>query len=64
MQHDGYHWSIRPSGEAWRWDVRERHGGRLVLEGEAPSRAIAAALVIRAVARGVTDPVEARGVAV
>ena len=63
MQHDGYHWTIRPSGEGWRWDIRERDDGRLVLEGEAPSRAVAAALVIRALARGVTDPVEARGVA-
>lgn len=63
MQHDGYHWTIRPSDEGWLWDIRERNDGRLVLEGEAPSRAVAAALVIRALARGVTGGVEARSFA-
>lgn len=56
MQHSGYHWTIRPSGEDWLWEIRDHDGGGLVLEGLAPSRAVAAALVIRTLARGSAEP--------
>jgi hypothetical protein len=55
MQQAGYHWTIRPSGEDWRWEIRDQDGGGLVLEGLAPSRAVAAALVIRTLARGASE---------
>ena len=54
MNHPGYHWTIHPSGETCVWEVREPRGGLLVSTGTAPSRAIAAALVVRALARGMT----------
>lgn len=54
MNHPGYHWTIRPSDHGWLWEVRERDGGLVASAGEAPSRAVAAALVVRALARGVT----------
>lgn len=54
MNHPGYHWTIHPSGETWVWEVREPRDGLLVSTGTAPSRAIAAALVVRALARGMT----------
>lgn len=54
MTHPGYHWTIQPSGDGWAWEVREPHGGLLVSTGAAPSRAVAAALVVRALARGMT----------
>lgn len=54
MKHPGYHWTIRPADATWLWEVRDPEGGGLVVTGEAPSRAVAAALVIRALARGVT----------
>jgi hypothetical protein len=63
MNHVGYHWTISPSDTAWLWYICERDNGRLVLQGEAPSRAVAAALVVRALARGVTGPVETRSLA-
>ena len=57
MQHAGYHWTIRPSGEDWLWEIRDHDSGGLVLEGLAPSRAVAAALVIRTLARGAVEPI-------
>ncbi|HYC68220.1 hypothetical protein [Brevundimonas sp.] len=63
MQHSGYHWTIRPSGEDWVWEIRDHDDGGLVLEGLAPSRAVAAALVIRALARGVSEPVRLQDLA-
>ena len=63
MHHLGYHWTIRPSGEDWRWEIRERDEGGLVLEGLAPSRAVAAALVIRTLARGAVEPARTQDLA-
>ncbi|NJC41021.1 hypothetical protein GGQ87_001279 [Brevundimonas alba] len=56
MQHAGYQWTIRPSGEDWLWEIRDHGNGGLVREGLAPSRAVAAALVIRTLARGSVEP--------
>jgi hypothetical protein len=63
MRHGGYHWSIRPSGADWLWEIRDHDDGDLVLEGRAPSRAVAAALVIRTLARGACDPVRLQDLA-
>ena len=54
MTHAGYKWTIRPVADAWTWAIFDPEGGQAVLGGEAPSRPVAAALVIRAIARGVT----------
>jgi len=57
MSHSGYRWTLRPQGDAWRWQVEGRDGAEPVEGGLAPTRAAAAALLIRAIARGVTaDP--------
>lgn len=63
MQHAGYHWTIRPSGEDWLWEIRDHDHGGVMLEGLAPSRAIAAALVIRTLARGAARPTRTRDLA-
>lgn len=63
MHHAGYHWTIRPSGDAWLWEIRDHDGGGLLLEGLAPSRAIAAALVIRTLARGASRPMRLQDLA-
>lgn len=54
MTHAGYKWTIRPVANAWAWAIFDPEGGPPILDGEAPSRPVAAALVIRAIARGVT----------
>ncbi len=56
--HAGYHWTIRQTSDGWRWSLFSTSGGPAVLSGDAPSRPIAAALVIRAIARGVTAEVQ------
>ena len=63
MNHSGYHWTIRPTDHDWLWEVREREGGQLSSAGRAPSRAVAAAMVVRALARGVTAPEPLRAAA-
>lgn len=45
----GIRFSIRPDGARWRWAAID--GDVLLGHGEAPSRAIAAALVIRQICR-------------
>ena len=44
-------------------EVRDHDDGGLLLEGLAPSRAVAAALVIRALARGASEPVRLQDLA-
>ena len=63
MRHSGYHWTIRPSGADWLWEIRDHDDGGLVLDGRAPSRAVAAALVIRPLARGASEPAGLQDVA-
>lgn len=55
MGHSGYSWSIRHEGGAWRWRLSLPGGAPVVAEGVAPSRAVAAALVVRSIARGVVS---------
>lgn len=58
MTHDGYEWSIRDEGDSWRWALRPRGEATVVLSGTAPTRAVAAAMVVRALARGMTPQVQ------
>lgn len=55
MDHAGYTWSLRPEGEAWVWVIRAAEDGLPLVTGSAPTRVVAAALVVRAIARGMTD---------
>lgn len=57
MENDGYRWTISPeaSGE-WRWSIISRDRGDILLSGIAQSKAVAAAYVVRAIARGMTEP--------
>ena len=55
MDHAGYSWSLRPEGEDWVWVIRGSEDGLPLVTGSAPSRAIAAALVVRAIAGGMTE---------
>ena len=54
---EGYSWSIRRSDAQWRWSISGPTDGRVILGGVAPTRAVAAALVIRAIAQGMTADV-------
>lgn len=53
--------SVRPVDGGWAWSVRDPNG-RETAAGKAPERALAAALVLREIAR-TTTPVEAGGAA-
>jgi hypothetical protein len=55
MDHAGYSWTMKEEGEALRWSILPPGGGAALLTGLAPTRAMAAALVIRAIARGMTE---------
>lgn len=59
MQHAGYHWSLQPEGEQWRWVARGREDQAVFMEGLAPTRAVAAAFLVRALSRGVLNQAEA-----
>ena len=50
----GYIWSIRPQDDDWIWTIADREIPRVLVQGRAPSRAIAAAMVVRAIAKGMT----------
>jgi len=52
MNHSGYRWTIRPNAKGWTWAIFDPNGGPAVLDGCAPSRPVAAAMVVRAIARG------------
>lgn len=56
MNHAGYSWTIRAEGQAWFWAILPPGGGAPIISGEAPSRPAAAALIVRAIARGMTAP--------
>lgn len=55
MDHAGYSWTVKDDGTAWRWSILPPGGGAALSTGLAPTRAMAAALVIRAIARGMTE---------
>ncbi|HEY8572391.1 hypothetical protein [Phenylobacterium sp.] len=48
--HASFGYRIRQTGEGWTWATLDP-AGRVQARGRAPSKAVAAALVIRAIAR-------------
>lgn len=54
MDHAGYSWTVQAMEDEWRWAIHPPLGGAPIVSGAAPSRAVAAAMVIRAIARGMT----------
>ena len=61
MDHCGYSWTISAVNGQWIWVIRSVEGGEPLVRGVAPNRAVAAAMVIRAIARGVTEAPTATG---
>jgi hypothetical protein len=55
MTETGYHWSITALDGGWLWRLTDRETGQILIEGPAPSRSIAAAMVVREIARGMTS---------
>lgn len=53
MTETGYRWSIAVLNDVWTWRLLDRETGQILVDGDAPSRAVAA-LVVRAIARGMT----------
>jgi hypothetical protein len=54
MTETGYNWSITTVPGGWTWALTDRDSGRVLVCGDAPTRAVAAALIVRAIARGMT----------
>lgn len=54
MNHPGYQWTIIRQCDDWHWALLEHDRSSVLVEGLAPSRAIAAAFVVRAIGRGMT----------
>ena len=54
MTETGFRWSIAAVKDAWTWRLLNRDRGQTLVAGDAPSRAVAAALVVRAIARSMT----------
>lgn len=55
MTENGYHWSIARLEGGWSWSLTDRETGQILIEGSAPSRPVAAAMVVREIARGMTS---------
>jgi len=55
VEQNGFAWTIRQVAETWTWAVTGPGGGTVLVSGQAPSRAAAAAMVVRALARGITE---------
>lgn len=55
MEDTGFSWTISRVEETWNWAVTDRVDGTALVSGHAPSRAAAAAMVVRALVRGMTD---------
>ncbi len=55
MKHSGFGWTISQVGETWNWAVTGPAAGTALVAGQAPSRAVAAAMVVRALVRGMTE---------
>lgn len=56
MQDMGYHWTIVPSDEGWRWRAVRAEDGALLVEGVARSRPEAALCLARAVSMATARP--------
>lgn len=55
MKQAGFGWTISQVGEIWIWAVTDTGDGAALVGGQAPSRAVAAAMVVRALVRGLTE---------
>lgn len=55
MKQTGFGWTISQVGATWKWAVTDVGAGTVLVAGEAPSRAVAAAMVVRALVRGMTE---------
>ena len=55
MEETGFNWKISRVEETWAWVVTDPADGAALVAGQAPSRAVAAAMVVRALARGMTE---------
>ncbi|MBB4797686.1 hypothetical protein HNP32_001410 [Brevundimonas bullata] len=55
MEDAGFSWTISRVGETWNWAVADPIAGAALVAGQAPSRAVAAAMVVRALVRGMTE---------
>ena len=55
MKQAGFGWTISQVGETWIWAVTDPGDGAALVAGQAPSRAVAAAMVVRALVRGLTE---------
>lgn len=54
--HRGFHWSLRPEADGWRWRALAAEGDRIVIEGVARTRAEGAAYLARAMSLAVLEP--------
>ena len=52
----GYRWRIEAQGDAWRWALVAHDTNEAVVMGDAPTRRVAAAMLVRAIAMGVAAP--------
>ena len=55
MKQAGFGWTINQVEETWIWAVTDPGDGAALVAGQAPSRAVAAAMVVRALVRGLTE---------
>lgn len=55
MNQAGFGWTISQVGETWNWALTAPGAGAALVSGQAPSRAVAAAMVVRALVRGMTE---------
>ena len=60
MNTPGYHWTLWPEGATWRWRALGRDDQVVFAEGEARTRAEAAAFLARAMTLGVIAAQEAQ----
>lgn len=63
MTQAGYSWTINETERAWTWAVLGVDDPTPLLTGHAPSRAVAAAMVVRALIRGVAAEAHYQGLA-
>lgn len=54
----GYTWAITADAAGWCWRIAAHEDQRVLVQGRATSRAVAAAMVVRAIARGMTAPAD------
>ena len=55
MTQTGYSWTISQTDQVWDWAVLAPGSETPLLRGHASSRAVAAAMVVRALVRGATE---------